>query len=315
MLISASISLSHPFSSASESDTVTTSTVHYGILSKAILEACGEFKEVLKGAGRDGAGAPMHLRALVHFLHFYLTGEETMPKLQAPPVDATSPGRPEPVLKNQGMKMLEITVKLPKASLLGSGVSLKGTFAYDERSDQRGPSAYAMALTLHELRIPTLIGVNANERLAKQMVIATVEMDRYDRMVDAYCRLEELAVKTIEESPFQTLEALATHLSTNLIKYFLIPHFPPELKVECLEGKGRHNHQRLRISLEKPTAVMFADAPIVEVMVDSDPSHSEAMNALWKDIGASIHPPFPLQGRLADWEKEKENVKLSRDIL
>lgn len=60
---------------------------------------------------------------------------------------------------------------------------------------------------------------------------------------------------------------------------------------------------------------MFADAPIVEVMVDSDPSHSEAMNALWKDIGASIHPPFPLQGRLADWEKEKENVKLSRDIL
>ncbi len=82
---------------------------------------------------------------------------------------------------------------LPKASLLGAGVSFKGAFGYDEKHE--GLSGYSMTLTLHELRVPTLIGVNPNERLAKQMVVATVEMDRYDRMVDAYCRLEELVVK------------------------------------------------------------------------------------------------------------------------
>lgn len=187
---------------------MTQSTVHYGILSKAVLAACEEFRELLdvRGVGEggqttDGSAVPMHLRALVHYLHFYLTGEETLPKVQCQTL-AAAPASPPltrapPVLSGQALRMLEIEIMLPKASLLGSGVSLKGCFVHDER--YRGPSAYSMALTLHELRVPTIIGVNGNERLAKQMVFATVEMDRYDRMVDAYCRLEELVVKVCEQ--------------------------------------------------------------------------------------------------------------------
>lgn len=299
VLISASISLRHAFDSASSTDSVTNSTIHYGILSKAILDGCKDFEDLLSSAAKEGA--TMHLRALVQFLHFYLTGEETLPHVQQPAAVLKQQGqRPEPVLKSHGMKMLKIQVMLPKASLLGSGVSLTGIFAYN--GTHKGPSAYSMLLRLHELRIPTLIGVNYNERLGKQMLITTVEMDRYDRMVDAYCHLEEIVVKTIEESSFQTLEALASRLSANIIKYFLIPHFPQGLKPKCLEGNSGLNHQHIRISLEKPIATTFADAPIIELLIDSDPSKSEAVKALWKT--GSKQPPFPLTGRLDEWENE-----------
>ena len=202
VLISASISLSQPFVEASETDTVTRGTVHYGILSKAVLKACEEFGELLELDVRgEGEGAvPMCARALVHWLHFYLTGEETLPKVQclssSPSKSPSGGGVREPILKGQALRMLEIKIMLPKASLLGNGVTLKGCFVHDEK--HRGLSAYSMALTLHELRVPTVIGVNGNERLARQMVVATVEMDRYDRMVDSYCRLEELVVKVCE---------------------------------------------------------------------------------------------------------------------
>jgi hypothetical protein len=53
------------------------------------------------------------------------------------------------------------------------------------------------------------------------------------------------------------------------------------LKAECLSGKGKHNYQRIRIALEKPTAVMFADAPVVEIMLDSDPSKNEDVRSIW----------------------------------
>jgi dihydroneopterin aldolase len=201
VLISASVSLTHHFASASETDTVTASTVHYGILSKAVLEGCREFEALLKGAGTGDKGLPMHLRALVQFLHFWLTGEETLQNIPVLSPATTPAEKAEPVLKGQGMRMLEITVKLPKASLLGSGVSLKGSFSYDNHIERKGPGAHSMALTLHELRIPTLIGVNANERCGKQMVVATIKMDRWDRMVDTYCQLEELVVKVCKPFP------------------------------------------------------------------------------------------------------------------
>lgn len=43
VLISASASLRNPFESASSEDAVTGSTIHYGIMSKAILGACKLF--------------------------------------------------------------------------------------------------------------------------------------------------------------------------------------------------------------------------------------------------------------------------------
>ncbi len=98
-----------------------------------------------------------------------------------------------PVLKGVGVRTLGIEVRLPKASLLGSGVALEGTFGFEEGVE--GVSAYSMGLRLCDLRVPTVIGVNANERLARQVVVCNLEIDRWDRMVDCYCELEEIVVK------------------------------------------------------------------------------------------------------------------------
>lgn len=91
--------------------------------------------------------------------------------------------------------MLEITAQLPKASLVGGGgVSLTATGRFDvEGGGMMVESAFA--LRIHDFRLPTLIGVNSNERMAKQVVIANVEVDRLDDDADTYCELEQVLVK------------------------------------------------------------------------------------------------------------------------
>jgi hypothetical protein len=71
------------------------------------------------------------------------------------------------------------------------------------------------------------------------------------------------------------------------------------------KGRGSwhqgYNHQRVRIRLEKPTAVMFADAPAVEILVDSDPKVNRDVESLWRDYEVVRQPPFPLESRLDEW--------------
>ncbi|PBP22643.1 hypothetical protein BUE80_DR006561 [Diplocarpon rosae] len=304
VLLSASISLKHPFTSASSTDTVAPSTVHYGTLSKAILAACKEFAEL---CADELCPVPMHLRALVQYVHFYLTGQDTLPRIQhqacvsrSKASDGEKQADAEPLLKCESIRLFELEVTLPKASLLGSGISLKGSFGY-EGGD--GPNAYSMVLQLRELRIPTLVGVNACERLAKQMVYVDVEMQRWDWMADGYCELEELVVKSTEESSFQTLEALAEHLVKRIICYALIPHLPSTHFPSTTSSSKPLNHPRIKISLSKPTAVTFADAPTVEMMVDSDPNVNELACRIWEEAGREgvRRVPFPLLGRLDEW--------------
>lgn len=102
------------------------------------------------------------------------------------------------------LNSLSLEILLPKASLLGSGVSLRGDFIYEE--GHHGPSAYSMVLQLRELRVPAIIGVNGNERKAKQVIVANVEMERWDRMVDAYNELEEIVIKVLFPPPVRLFE-------------------------------------------------------------------------------------------------------------
>ena len=48
---------------------------------------------------------------------------------------------------------------------------------------------------------------------------------------------------------------------------------------------------------------MFADAPTVECLVDSDPSKSAEVKDLWKarEKVQRKQVPFPLQGRMDQW--------------
>lgn len=48
---------------------------------------------------------------------------------------------------------------------------------------------------------------------------------------------------------------------------------------------------------------MFAAAPTVEVVVDSDPEKSVWVKGVWDKIGEVVEKrvPFPLEGRLDEW--------------
>ena len=98
----------------------------------------------------------------------------------------------------------------------------------------------------------------------------------------------------IEESSFQTLEALLSHLSRIIITYFIIPRFS--------QLPNTPLYPKIKVSFEKPTAVTFADAPVVEILVDSDPQKDPDVKALWLTFyEKKVRPPFPLVERLDEW--------------
>jgi hypothetical protein len=91
------------------------------------------------------------------------------------------------------VRRLALTVALPKASLLGDGVSLTASALFAEGTGRM--EARAMALEISRLRVPTLVGVNTNERLAKQFVVTTVTVEGFDRPDDVYTEIEAVVVK------------------------------------------------------------------------------------------------------------------------
>lgn len=183
VLISASISLQEDFETAATGDNVDHSTIHYGILSKEILklaELIGEDHSLGEGITLG----KFYMEVLRHLTDFKSTYNSK--KGEKPVIDTTM------------VRALGIEIMLPKASLLGSGVSFYGTelFGADVQNH-----AYCMRLKFHDLRIATLIGVNANERLAKQMVVANVEIDRWVAEADRYVQIEQLIVMVSHPSP------------------------------------------------------------------------------------------------------------------
>lgn len=63
----------------------------------------------------------------------------------------------------------------------------------------------------------------------------------------------------------------------------------------------------MKIRLEKPTAVTWADAPAVEMVLSSD-GDPELPTDDGPGVGAGAKMvPFPLQGRLDEWIRENES--------
>ncbi|TQS34323.1 hypothetical protein Golomagni_05298 [Golovinomyces magnicellulatus] len=165
-----------------------------------------------------------------------------------------------PCLRSAGADLVVLEVMLPKASLLGSGVRIRGAFRYDENNT--AITTYSLMLELCSLRIPTVIGVNLNEKLVKQVVVVSVQIDHYDRNLDeAFHELEQITVKSVEESSFQTLEALGNHIGSVIIKHFIQPQI-------CV-SQNFFTWPTIRLKLSKPTAVTLADAPTVEMLIDT----------------------------------------------
>lgn len=132
LLLSVAISLKRPFASAADKDALDDSTMHYGHLAK-------------------------RLRALQP------SKSETLDELATRVQTQIAHNASSSAL----VRKCQVEISLPKASLLGERVAYVQTMSYEETS----PSVESRVLHLSRLRIPVLIGVNANERTRKQPLV------------------------------------------------------------------------------------------------------------------------------------------------
>ncbi|KAI0409422.1 Dihydroneopterin aldolase-domain-containing protein [Xylaria palmicola] len=260
VLLSSEVSFARPFETASACDALSPETVHYGSLSKTLLGGMAPFSRSLDATttaaatdGGGGGGAP-RTADVFEMLWVLMTGRVLDGSRVALPPDQL------PFLDAARLRSLGLTLHLPKASLLGAGVSLTTTACFCDAGGGEGRRnplrSYARCLRLHALRVPTLIGVNANERTARQMVVVDVEIDRFDVREDIHAELEGAVVATLDASSFETLEALGTHIANEILDEFRIDGSPLSM---------RDRGWQVRVCIEKPIAVPFADCPSVEV--------------------------------------------------
>lgn len=230
-LISVVVTLSQKFASASTTDTVDESTIHYGILSKAVQarlqtassrwEPTAMFSTIVADAVREVAGTtPIHA--------------------------------------------IETSVYFIKGGMFGDGVG-------HHTSTLEGTNVRSSVLYLRNVRIPCLIGVNSNERLQKQPVVVNLWVEclpQFSSRADDYpeletflfsvCSRQTVAVdmdtdktQQISATEFQTLESMLEWTIQQLRQQFFTQ---PEDQALVL-----------RLRIEKPLAVPFADAPAVEI--------------------------------------------------
>lgn len=177
LLVSATVSLARPSAASSASDRVDVDTVHYGLLSKAILSVLDEVDGLAKDSGGE---QPVTLRGVLDLVWVRLTGNQ----LNGGAAKGT---REEPFLDRRAVRCVSVTLRLPKASLVGGCVSLTGTSLFDDGQARMA----GVCLELSNIRVPTLIGVNSNERQARQVVVADVEIDCFEVYGDVYPCLEQ----------------------------------------------------------------------------------------------------------------------------
>ncbi|KAK7414295.1 hypothetical protein QQX98_006812 [Neonectria punicea] len=243
ILVSAEVSLTQPFGSSSATDAVASDTVHYGLLSKAIMATLARL-EVQAAAGEVAS-----LHAVLSSIWLDLTGVDTLGA-------SSNAAEKSAFLNLRYVRRLTVSIILTKASLMGSGVGLSASAVFQQLSIQ----ARGLTLSLQGLRVPTLIGVNDNERLAKQIVVANIGVEMYANTEDDYAPLEAVVVDAMTKSSFETLEALATDLAFHIKTHLL----------RTSAGSPETPTWQLLIGLEKPTAVPFADAACVELRSSTD---------------------------------------------
>ncbi|UNI14884.1 hypothetical protein JDV02_001465 [Purpureocillium takamizusanense] len=289
ILVSCKVELRQPFSGTSSADALASDTVHYGQLSKAILasldrlasETCSPeppSSAPAAGSGSQSAGAsssvaassspwPLSLCEVLTYIWMDLTGfyhngrpVDADDDDGGHPISASSAATTAPFLRNlRSVRCIELTGHLPKASLVGDGPSFTYTGVFGNDLVGTTMRIYGRTLRLQNLRVPTLIGINDNEREARQAAIVSVEVDNYEASFDIFNALESKIVDRLENSSFGTLEALATDIAETVTLYLRLE------RAEPLDGSG----SQLKIIVDKPIAVPFADAPSVELRVNT----------------------------------------------
>ncbi|KAK1989519.1 FolB domain-containing protein [Colletotrichum cereale] len=248
VIVSAELSMAQPFDGASASDTVGDDTVHYGHLAKALLASLDVVNSLVEQRSGPSSLWFAVLHVYEHLAGYRLDHNERTPE--------------DVVRMHQGgtlrtqlerVRYMDVTLTLPKGSLLGDGVSISRAMVFEAAK----PVVWSETLRIHGLRVPTLIGVNDNERKAKQVVKTDVEIEGYRSNAtgedDIYVDLEAVVVKTLEESSFETLEALGPAITSSIRRGLAA-------RGELFGLSG----WVIKVVMEKPTAIIMAAASRVE---------------------------------------------------
>ncbi|KAF7958480.1 hypothetical protein EAE96_002024 [Botrytis aclada] len=298
-LISVSVSLRRPFKKSSKGDDIAGDTIHYGLIRKAIVDAVQDYHsrrtkpDVVNGLSMKSIGI---------FITYYLNTRN--------------------IATGKIINWYSIRVMLPKSSLQGAGASLTLQTIYKEPSPEEqkagvtplGCRGESCTLRLHDLTVPTIVGLLPKERTMKQNVVANVEIDRWSGYGDLHWDMQQIVVKTIEESSFKTLEALAEHISKNIIRHSLIPIIMKtaftkdqlnELPDDYIDVPWEETHVPglcpiVKIKLEKPS-IYIDTTPGVEMSMDIRPLCDSPYFNLWEGHKRLRSCPRPLIGTLTDW--------------
>ncbi|KAM0167532.1 hypothetical protein ACHAQE_000426 [Botrytis cinerea] len=312
-LITVFVSLRRPFKKASEDDDIAGDTIHYGLIKIAIIDAVKAYH--LNSAAPDFP-TELSMKSICVSIISHLTNRN--------------------IVAGKKINWSAVRIMLPKSSLRGAGASLTAQMIYKEPSleDQEAGDSRRLGLTgesctlrLHDLIVPTIIGLLPKERTMKQNVVANIEIDRWISGGDLHWEMQQIAVKTIEESSFQTLEALAEHIITNIIRHSLIPtimklsfskdgldELADDYKyVPWKETRVFKLCPIVKIKLEKP-GIYIDTTPGVEMSMDMRPSCDSAYFNLWDGYKRLRLCPRPLIGTLADWIAQ-EHPKLNGGTL
>lgn len=188
VLVSVDVGLRKPFKDSASLDVVGVDTVHYGHLAKAIRQhlvtAAPEHPE-------DNSVARDLLKVTLDLLRHLarVDGEPADPEIS----------RLSPLAQSAAnIRYLSVTIHLPKATLLGRGVSTTAAQLFDDEL-----RLWALNVTLHEISIPTVVGVNEKERHKKQLVTVDLELDKYPHDADMYAGVYETIVKVLSSPNFQ----------------------------------------------------------------------------------------------------------------
>ncbi|KAF1942411.1 hypothetical protein EJ02DRAFT_402510 [Clathrospora elynae] len=181
-LISVTLTLGKQFTSASSTDSVDDSTVHYGTLSKAIQAQFQDENMAYMSTSELSNTISRCVRNVAGSTHIYA---------------------------------IETDVCYLKGSMFGEGVGYITSVIENS-------GACSSVLYLRNVRIACIIGVNPNERLQEQPVDVNLCIDNvHHTRVDTYPELETLLFKLISQSSFQTIESLLAWLVDQLReKYF-----------------------------------------------------------------------------------------------
>ncbi|KAL4764305.1 dihydroneopterin aldolase [Aspergillus foveolatus] len=156
----------------------------------------------------------------------------------------------------------EVWLHLPKALLRAEnglhyrsstvwGYRQGSTAGSDVNSSERCPVVLEEEFRIEGIRCYCILGVNSHERVEKQAVIISLEFKGPGQLawgstvVDTYQAMTRAVAERVEETSFQTVEALATFVA----------------RIVTVD----YANERVTVRVEKPSALAFVEASGVEV--------------------------------------------------